>query len=298
MATSASGEKSDHFILRLTDIVKEPLRALPPIDGYEEMPLVSLEVAVAPLESFLPSIQRYVDVAKQSCREPVDSLSPDESAAIRLFTMVWEPLDECLYVALNAVLRSPQRSFLKSWFLFLKLFLTAFNRLPSTSRCNVYRWTELDLQLQYTKGKPVIWWGFSSCTASIEAFESKRVLGKSGPKTLFAIECFSGKDIRKHSYNPSDDEILLCPGTYFEVVSCIDARADLHIIQLKETMPPFQLLARVVRFESSFCAQAMAQPIICASLPSKQSTIARARGYEIIHIDSNDPNNESNTKLT
>ncbi|CAF4436556.1 unnamed protein product [Rotaria socialis] len=266
MATSASGEKSDHFILRLTDIVKEPLRFLQPIGGYEEMPLVSLEVAVAPLESFLPDIQTYACMTKQGWQESADGLSLDESAAIMLYTTVWEPFDECLYVALNAALRSGQRPLLKPWFLFLKLFLTAFNRLPYTSRCNVYRWTELDLQLQYTKGKPVIWWGFSSCTASIEAFESKRVLGKSGPKTLFAIECFSGKDIRKHSYNPSDDEILLCPGTYFEVVSCIDARADLHIIQLKETMPPFPLLAPVVRFESSFCAQAMAQPIICKQL--------------------------------
>ncbi|CAF2135328.1 unnamed protein product [Rotaria magnacalcarata] len=298
MATSASGEKSDHFILRLTDIVEESLRLLPPIGGYEKMPLVSLEEAVAPLESLLPSIQQYVYAAKQRCQAPADGLSLDESAAIMLYTMVWEPLDECLYVALNAVLRSQQRSFLKPWFLFLKLFLTALNRLPFTSRCNVYRWTELDLHLQYTKGKTVIWWGFSSCTASVADLESKRVLGKLGPRTLFSIECFSGKDIRKHSYNPSDDEILLCPGTQFEIVSCIDARADLHIIQLKETKPPFPLLVPVPHFEPSLYPFAMKHSMACASLPSNQSTITRARGYEIIYIDSNDPNDKSNTKST
>ncbi|CAF3773172.1 unnamed protein product [Rotaria magnacalcarata] len=298
MATSASGEKSDHFILRLTDIVKESLRLLPPIGGYEKMPLVSLEEAVAPLESLLPSIQQYVYAAKQRCQAPADGLSLDESAAIMLYTMVWEPLDECLYVALNAVLRSQQRSFLKPWFLFLKLFLTAFNRLPSTPRCNVFRGTKLDLQLQYQKRQTVVWWGFSSCTASVADLESERALGKSGPRTIFAIECFSGKDIRKHSYNPSDDEILLCPGTQFEIVSCIDARADLHIIQLKETKPPFPLLAPVPHLESIFRSQAMEQCMASASLPSKQSTIARARGYEIIYIDSNDPNDKSNTKST
>ncbi|CAF4488223.1 unnamed protein product, partial [Rotaria magnacalcarata] len=75
MATSASGEKSDHFILRLTDIVEESLRLLPPIGGYEKMPLVSLEEAVAPLESLLPSIQQYVYAAKQRCQAPADGLS-------------------------------------------------------------------------------------------------------------------------------------------------------------------------------------------------------------------------------
>ncbi|CAF4904815.1 unnamed protein product, partial [Rotaria magnacalcarata] len=257
MATSASGEKSDHFILRLTDIVEESLRLLPPIDGYEEMPLVSLEEAVAPLESLLPSIQQYVYAAKQRCQAPADGLSLDESAAIRLFTMVWEPLDECLYVALNAVLRSQQRSFLKPWFLFLKLFLTAFNRLPSTPRCNVFRGTKLDLQLQYQKRQTVVWWGFSSCTASVADLESERALGKSGPRTIFAIECFSGKDIRKHSYDPSDGEILLHPATQFKVTGCLNIAPDCHIIQLIETEPPFPLLAPVPHFEPSLYPFAM-----------------------------------------
>jgi hypothetical protein len=59
---------------------------------------------------------------------------------------------------------------------------------------------------------------------------------------MFNIDCDSGKDIRKHSYYPSEDEILPLAATQFKVIGCLDQRNDLHIIQLKETKPSFPLL--------------------------------------------------------
>ncbi|CAF0743691.1 unnamed protein product [Adineta steineri] len=158
-----------------------------------------------------------------------------------LYSMEWEPHKECLYFALNATLRTEDRLKLKSWFSYLKLVLTALEKLPST-RCNVYRGVNLDLTKQYTEGKTFIWWGFSSCTTSIKVLENEQFLDKTGERTLFTIECDSGKDISRHSYFQSEKEVLLLAARQFIVIACLQPAPGLHMIQLKETKPSITLL--------------------------------------------------------
>ncbi|CAF4251026.1 unnamed protein product [Rotaria sp. Silwood2] len=93
-------------------------------------------------------------------------------------------------------------------------------------------------------GKTVVWWGFSSCATSLNVLQSEQFLGKTGVRTMFHIECESGKDIRNHSFFPTEDEILLLAATQFNVIGCLD-QGDLHVIQLKETQPPHPLLQSV-----------------------------------------------------
>ncbi|CAF4407367.1 unnamed protein product [Rotaria sp. Silwood2] len=193
-----------------------------PIAGYEDTPIVSLENAVEPLISFLPTIQRYAAIAKGRCKTPpADSLTLDESASIMLYSMDWKPRNECLYVALNATLRSKDRKKLEPWFLYLKLFVAALQLLPSKHQ-TVYRGIKADLHHQYSKGQMTVWWAFSSCTTSIDVLEEESFLGKTDQRTMFTIACSSGKDIRKHSYFPEEDEILLPAATQFKVVASLD----------------------------------------------------------------------------
>ncbi|CAF3730283.1 unnamed protein product [Adineta steineri] len=230
---------------RVSDIVKEPQKMLMPIRGYEEMPIVSLEEAVTPLISILPEIQDYAYVAKERCESvPPDDLTQDESASIMLYSMEWEPHDKCLYFVLNAALRTEDRRKLKPWFLYLKLILTALEKLPFTRR-HVFRGVNLDLSDQYTKGKKFVWWGFSSCTTSLEVLENEQFLGKTGERTMFTIECDSGKDISRHSYFQSEKEVLLLAARQFIVISYLRPAPGLHMIQLKETKPPITLLQPV-----------------------------------------------------
>ncbi|CAF0981264.1 unnamed protein product [Adineta steineri] len=240
MATD--GNVDSQQFTRVSDIVKEPQKMLMPIEGYEEMPIVSLEEAVAPLVSILPKVQNYAYVAKERCESvPPDDLTQDESASIMLYSMEWEPHEKCLYFALNATLRTEDRRKLKPWFLYLKLVLTALEKLPST-RCHVFRGVNLDLSNQYTKGKTFVWWGFSSCTTSIEVLENEQFLDKTGERTLFTIECDTGKDISRHSYFQSEEEVLLLAARQFIVVGCLRPAPGLHMIQLKETKPSITLL--------------------------------------------------------
>ncbi|CAF1336350.1 unnamed protein product [Rotaria sordida] len=241
MATGGEEEFTQR-VLRFSDVAQEPTEMLMPISGHEDMPIVPLEIAVEPLVSFLPAVQSYAYAAKKRCKNPpADGLTIDESASIILYSMGWKPIDKCLYAALNATLRSEDRDQLVPWFLYLKLFLTALSRLPSSRRF-LFRGVKLDLHTMYPKGETIIWWGFSSCTTSINVLQSERFLGTTGTRTMFTIECFSGKDIKQHSYFPSEDEILLLAATQFKVMGCLNAGNGLHTIQLQETQPPFPLL--------------------------------------------------------
>ncbi|CAF1231124.1 unnamed protein product [Adineta steineri] len=262
----ATGENVDpQQYIRVSDIVNEPQKMLMPIEGYEEMPIVPLEKAVASLISILPKVQNYVYTAKHRCESiPPDDLTQDESASIMLYSMEWEPHEKCLYFALNAALRTEDRRKLKPWFSYLKLLLTALEKLPSTP-CHVFRGVNLDLSNLYIKGKIFVWWGFSSCTPTIEVLENEQFLGKTGQRTLFTIECDSGKDIIRHSYYQKEKEVLLLPARQFIVVSCLRPGPDLHIIQLKETKPLITLLQPVTN-----------QSMQSKSTPGKRKTISLA----------------------
>ena len=249
MATG--GDMDAPRYMRISDIAKEPQKMLMPIRGYENEPLVSLEKAVEPLVSILPEIQDYVYIAKQRCDPvPADGLTQDQSASIMVYSMEWEPHEECLFFALNSTLRAEDRRKLKPWFSYLKLILTALDRIPST-RHFVYRGVKMDLSKQYPLGKTFVWWGFSSCTLSVGVLENEQFLGKTGERTMFTIDCQSGKDISRHSYYQSEEEILLLAARQFVVKSCLQLAPSLHMIQLLETESPVSLLKMVTTDSSS-----------------------------------------------
>jgi len=227
---------------RFSDIATEPHIMLMPIEGYERMPLVSLEEAIEPLGLLVHDVRRKAWIAKQRCENPADNLSPDESAAIMLYTMEWKPSSDSLYFILNSTLRSENRMKLKPWFLYLRLILSALSHLPSSGGRTVYRGIKLNMVHMYPQDKTIVWWGFSSCTTSIDVLEAEQFFGKTGTRTLFTIECDSGRYIHRHSYLESENEVLLLPAIQLKVVACLNPSSDFHIIQLKEVEPSFPLL--------------------------------------------------------
>jgi len=240
-SVASNNVEPQKFTHRFSDIAAEPQRMLLPIQGFDKMPLVSLEEAVIPLVSFVSDVEQMVWIAKQNCTNPKDGLTSDESASIMLYTMEWEPYEKSFYVIFNTALRAANREELKPWFLYLRLITKALDKLPSTTR-SVYRGVKLDLSDQFRLGSTVVWWGFSSCTLSIDTLSNERFLGKSGSRTFFTIECDSGKNIRSHSYYEKEDEVLLLPARQFQVIGSLDQGNGLHIIQLKEMQPKFPLI--------------------------------------------------------
>ena len=227
--------------LRFTDIPEGPGRIMPPILGFMNMPLVTLEKAVEPLVLIVPHIKNMVWTVKPNCENPLDNLSPDESASIMLYTLEWPLPVTSFYLILNNILGAENRVLLEPWFLYLKLFITALSKLPSERRL-LYRGVKLDMSAAYPSGTLHIWWRFSSCTSSINTLESDKFLGTTGTRTLFSINCHTGKQIRQHSMYPKEDEVLLLAARQLKVVSSMNAGNGLTIIQIEEIDPLYPLL--------------------------------------------------------
>ena len=115
MATKYSDNDENQHNQRFSDIAGESCQILTPILGYEKQPLVSLEEAVEPIVSFVPEVKRMAFVAKRKCQKtPSNNLSIDESASIILYSMDWEPQEQCLYHVLNKTLRCKKSKTIKT----------------------------------------------------------------------------------------------------------------------------------------------------------------------------------------
>jgi hypothetical protein len=227
--------------LRFLDVDEEPLSMLPGIPDYENTPLVSLNKAVVPLQLIVTDIKRMVQTVTAKRDEPTDGLTKDESNSIRLYSLEWQPRENSVFYILNKALRSENRQQLTPWFLFLRLILTALSHLTSNP-LTVYRGINLDLAAKYPTGASTVWWGFASCMKKNNLLEKRLFLNKTGKRTLFVINCYSGKGIQQHTMYESEDEVLLPPGCQFNVVNCANKGEGLSIVELKEIQPAYDFL--------------------------------------------------------
>lgn len=204
-----------------------------PFDGYEKVPLVSLEQAVAPLIKVVDKVDQMAWIVKQNCTDPSDGLTVDESASIALLTLEWYSKDLTFNYILNETLRSENKKQIKPWLPYLKLVFKALSKLPSITRV-VYQGKKIRVGKDYPNGKVFSSWEFLQCASGIRALEDEEDFGKEGQRTLFTIECRSGKSVKSHAHDTTKDHIVLLPGRQFKVVSCLDAGNDLTIVQLQE----------------------------------------------------------------
>jgi hypothetical protein len=115
----------------IESVRNEPTKMLLPISGYENVTVKSLDDACESIKHlFDQKLKQYITIAKMNSTNPENALSPDESASIHLYTLEWDVHENSLYMMLNQTLRLADRTKLQPWFKYLKLFLTAFFKLP------------------------------------------------------------------------------------------------------------------------------------------------------------------------
>jgi len=196
-----------------------------PIFGYQHLPIMSLEQAMEKIIPIVPEVEEYVLLAKQHCNRTSSVLTWDESAAIYLYSM---PID--FFSHLNEYLRAEDRNALKPWFAFLKLFMTALQKLPS---CKIVAWRGVvgDVGSAFTDNDMQTWWSVNSCSKALNVVEL--YLGEKG--TVFAIDATNGKDISEFSTFQEEQEVILMPGSRFRVKSkSLNFKNTLFIVHLEE----------------------------------------------------------------
>jgi hypothetical protein len=196
-----------------------------PIYGYQHLRLLTLEEATEPLNPLVPDVVHYVSIAKNECNRNTTLLTWDESASIYLYSM---PIP--FFSRLNDTLRAENRHALQPWFAFLKLFITALLRLPSTEK-TVWRGVSGDIGTVFDDGDVHIWWSVNSCSPDISVVE--QYLDTSS--TLFAIDVSHGKDISEYSTFQTEKEIVLMPGTRLRAKAhSLNFESRFFLVHLKE----------------------------------------------------------------
>ena len=109
------------------------------IEGYEDMPLLSLKLSVENLERIISKVTQNANIATERSAYPANGLTQDESAAICLYTMDSKSNDQSLSARLNRALRSKDRSELIPYFFYLKLFLSALCEIKIRKKNNMAR---------------------------------------------------------------------------------------------------------------------------------------------------------------
>jgi hypothetical protein len=196
-----------------------------PIFGYQHFPVMTLEQAMETIIPIVPEVEEYVLLAKKHCNRTSSVLTRDESAAIYLYSM---PIE--FFSRLNEYLRAENRNALKPWFAFLKLFITALEKLPS---CKITAWRGVvgNVGSSFISNDMQTWWSVNSCSKALNIVEL--YLGETG--TVFAIDATNGKDISEFSTFQEEQEVILMPGSRLRVKSKpLDFRNSLFIVHLGE----------------------------------------------------------------
>jgi hypothetical protein len=229
---------------RFADIEDSPKR-LPSAYGYLDHKLLPLQEAIEPVLSQIHQLDRFVKTAKNECRFPSQhGLTRDESAAVYLYTI--EGGENGFCQVLNRALRSENRPALKPWFAYLKkLFDTAVQKLPNL-RTNVWRGVTRDIARNYKKDDEFTWWSISSCSTSVNVIND--FLGPNS--TLFLIEAVNGKAISSYTNYQGENEVILCPGTRFRVVTDALDRPPLHLVHLREVSDDITYQAPTIKIFS------------------------------------------------
>jgi len=84
--------------------------------------------------------------------------------------------------------------------------------------------------------KKLVWWGCSSCSTNTDIVQ--KFLRKGSTKVIFNIHTDQGVDLSPFSSFPNENEILIPPGAYVEIInkSVIDS---LTLVELKQIPGPF-----------------------------------------------------------
>ena len=154
MAEAQNNRRSDEK--RFVDVKAELDRILPPLpQSSEGEPIQTLLDTIKPCEHLVEDLRTKAQEAFSICKKPKDDPSPDQSAALYLYSMQWPKGKDSFYFLFNRALRNEDRTKLMPYHSYFKLFMSALNKLPSKEQ-QVWRGVVGDLTDQYLAGNSLL----------------------------------------------------------------------------------------------------------------------------------------------
>lgn len=198
-------------------------------------------------------VKVYVSQARKAGKKRIKNenkhgLTIDEAGAIWLYTV-----ESAFYTTLNKFMRTADRNSVKPFFPYLKLLLNALGKLPiPKEKLVVWRGIKIaqnkfqtflkNLRELQTDDEDLIWWSPTSCTLEMKTAQNFLKKGN-GVKVLFNVESRTGVYVQQFSAIPSEQEVLLRPGTAFEVKNICEMASNLWIVQIQEKKLDYALVS-------------------------------------------------------
>lgn len=239
----AEGLSADRMTVGLAqgslDVAATPLLFLflddvdkPPPSFLDSMKPVIAAGLFPHLERMAKVIHSRAKSSKEHGSLKGDHLCIERIAAIMLYS--GEPPK--IYDDMNRKCYNKDRSQILPYKEYMLLLLASLKDVKPYGEAQVYRGVTLDLRQEYPKGRTFTWYGFASCTKSIEVLSSPLFCGTTGPRTIFMITLTQGqaREITRYSLHASEDEVLLPPGSTFTVKGVFSPAEDLTLVQVEE----------------------------------------------------------------
>ena len=209
----------------------ESLDPTGPVPGLLEQAIVSLEEAISNLN--LKNKRYYLETA-QSCVYGRDNVTDDEARALFLYTCQWDLTEESLFYLVNSSLRNRERTTIRPYVPYIRLLISAMSKVSRDPCRTLWRGVAMDLEAIYKAklGRNVVFWAFTSTTISMDALDTF-IPPDSSKRTLFSIKVGSAADLGGFSAYSDEAELLLFPGTVFEVLNVKRISPDVILVELK-----------------------------------------------------------------
>jgi hypothetical protein len=169
-------------------------------------------------------------------REPALKQTVDEIAAMNLYTQQCD-----VYPKLNEALRDRDRKVIKPFLPYLRLLLEGLRKQASANKM-VFRGVKKNLTDTIRQNDELVWWELSSTSSDLSTMSNPMFCGISGDRTIFNIQVQHAKNIAPFSAFPSEEEIVMLPGTRLKVQSLVNMGAGLVMVHLVETGEPLIML--------------------------------------------------------
>jgi len=161
-----------------------------------------------------------------------------ECLAVYFYTLEWPQKDLNTYTRLNKCLVSENREGARPWSFFLHYLFGALIKIPKWNcQQDLYRGVSCNLVQDYPDkyilGTKITWYSCTSTTTNLPKIMA--FLPQNKPRTIFTINgVFSGRPIQNFSAVPDEAEILIPPGSRFEIVGVVQLDANTTMIQMKQ----------------------------------------------------------------